>query len=182
MGQYLDTYIVASDEEGILIIDQHNAHERVLFERYKEVDQEKGWPAKLPLVPQVFDLSASQVIQFEEYRDLLEEVGFVVENMGGRSYALKGYPEIFNEQEAGQLFLSLLEEMKEETVQDKKGKLIAALACRSAVKAGQPLAFEKMNYLVEELFRTSNPSLCPHGRPIVLRIGKNQIEREIKRK
>jgi len=182
MGQYLDTYIVASDEEGILIIDQHNAHERVLFERYTEVDQKKGWPRKLPLLPLVFDLSASQVLNLENNRGMLEEIGFLVENMGGRSYALKEYPDIFKEEEAEQVFLSLLEEIKKEKMQDKKGALIATLACRSAVKAGQPLAFEKMNYLVEELFQTSNPSLCPHGRPIVLKIGKGQIEKEIKRK
>jgi len=182
LGQYLDTYIVASDEEGILIIDQHNAHERVLFEKYSEVDQKTGWPGKLPLLPVVFDLSASQVLRLEDYRRMLEEVGFIVENMGGRSYALKEYPDIFKEEEAQQVFLSLLEEMKEEKMQDKKGALIATLACRSAIKAGQPLAFEKMNYLVEELFQTSNPSLCPHGRPIVLKIGRGQIEKEIKRK
>jgi len=182
MGQYLDTYIVASDEEGILIIDQHNAHERVLFERYTEVDQKKGWPGKLPLLPMVFDLSASQVLNHEDNRVLLEEVGFLAENMGGRSFALKEYPDIFKEEEAKQVFLSLLEEMKEEKVQDKKGALIAALACKSAIKAGQPLAFEKMNYLVEELFQTTNPSLCPHGRPIVLKIGRVQIEKEIKRR
>jgi len=182
LGQYLDTYIVASDEEGILIIDQHNAHERVLYERYTEIDQKKGWPGKMPLLPVVFDLSASQVLNLEYNRALLEEVGFLVENMGGRSFALKEYPDIFNEEEAKQVFLSLLEGIKEEKVLDRKGSLIATLACKSAVKAGQPLAFEKMNYLVEELFQTSNPSLCPHGRPIVLKIGRGHIEKEIKRK
>lgn len=182
MGQYLDTYIVASNEEGILIIDQHNAHERVLFEKYTEIDRSRGLPKKLPLLPHVFDLSASQIIDLEENQGLLEEVGFVVENMGGRSFAIKEYPDIFKEEEAEKVFLSLLEEMKEEKMQDKKGALLAALSCRSAVKAGQPLAFEKMNYLVEELFRTANPSLCPHGRPIILRIGKGQIEKEIKRR
>lgn len=182
LGQYLDTYIVASDEEGILIIDQHNAHERVLYEKYTEIDQKKGWPGKMPLLPMVFDLSASQVLNLEYNRVLLEEVGFLVEHMGGRSFALKEYPDIFKEEEAKQVFLSLLEGIKEEKVLDRKGALIATLACKSAVKAGQSLAFEKMNYLVEELFQTSNPSLCPHGRPIVLKIGRSQIEKEIKRK
>ncbi|MEE8604567.1 MAG: hypothetical protein V3S65_04270 [Candidatus Aminicenantaceae bacterium] len=182
MGEYLDTYIVATDEEGILIIDQHNAHERVLYERYTEIDQKKEWPGKMPLLPMVFDLSASQVLNLEHNRELLKDVGFLVENMGGRSFALKEYPDIFKEEEAKQIFLSLLEGIKEEKVQDRKGALIATLACKSAVKAGQLLAFEKMNYLVEELFQTSNPSLCPHGRPIILKIGRGQIEKEIKRK
>jgi DNA mismatch repair protein MutL len=182
LGQYLDTYIVAAGEEGILIIDQHNAHERVLYEKYKEIDRKRGWPRKMPLLPMVFDLSPTQVLNLEQNQALLEEVGFLVENMGGRSFALKEYPDIFKEEEAKQVLLSLLEEMEEEKVADKKGMLIANLACKSAIKAGQPLMFEKMNYLVEELFRTSNPSLCPHGRPILLKIGRGQIEREIKRK
>ncbi|UCE42562.1 MAG: DNA mismatch repair endonuclease MutL [Candidatus Aminicenantes bacterium] len=182
LGQYLDTYIVATAEDGVLIIDQHNAHERVLYERYMEIDQKEGWPRKMSLLPMVFDLSASQVLNFEHNRALLEEVGFLVENMGGRSFALKEYPDIFKEEEAKQIFLSLLEGIKEEKVLDKKGSMIATLACKSAVKAGQPLVFEKMNYLVEELFQTTNPSLCPHGRPIILKIGRGQIEKEIKRK
>ena len=136
----------------------------------------------MPLLPAVFDLTASQVLSFEENQGLLEEVGFRVENMGGRSFALKEYPDIFKEEEAKQVFLSLLEEIKEEKVQDKKKALLATLACKTAIKANQPLVFEKMNYLVEELFRTSNPSLCPHGRPIVLKISRGQIEKEIKRK
>jgi len=182
LGQYLDTYIVAADEEGILIVDQHNAHERVLYEKYMEIDKKKSWPREMPLLPVVFDLSSSQALSLEQNRALLEDVGFLVENMGGRSFALKEYPDIFDEEEAKQVFLSLLEEMEEEKVKDKKGRLIATLACKSAIKAGQPLVFEKMRYLVEELFLTSNPSLCPHGRPVVLKISKGQIEKEIKRK
>ena len=183
LGQYLNMYIIATDEEeGVLIIDQHNAHERVLYERYMEISDKEGWPGKMPLLPMVFDLSASQVLNLEHNRELLAEVGFLVEHMGGRSFALKEYPDIFKEEEAKQVFLSLLEGIKEEKILNKKEALIAALACKSAVKAGQSLVFEKMNYLVEELFQTSNPSLCPHGRPIILKIGRGQIEKEIKRK
>lgn len=182
LGQYLDTYIVTADEEGLLIVDQHNAHERVLFEKYKEIDQESGWPRKLTLLPAVFDLSPSQVLSFEKNRNLLEEIGFRVDNMGGRSFALKEYPDIFKEEEAQKIFLSLLEEMGEEKIQDKKKTLLAALACKTAVKAGQPLSYDKMSYLVEELFATSNPSLCPHGRPVLLKLDRNRIEKEIGRK
>lgn len=182
LGQYLNTYIVASSEEGILIIDQHNAHERILFEKYQEIDRERRWPVKMTLLPLVFELSAGQILSFEDSRVLLEESGFRVENMGGRSFVLKEYPDIFQEEEARQVFLALLEEVKEENILNRKGALLATLACKTAVKAGQYLAFEKMNYLVEELFKTSNPSLCPHGRPIILKIDRNRIEKEIGRK
>jgi DNA mismatch repair protein MutL len=182
LGQYLDTYIVMADEEGLLIVDQHNAHERVLFEKYAEIDRQRKWPRKLTLLPAVFDLSPSQALSFERSQELLEEIGFRVDNMGGRSFALKEYPDIFMEDEALQIFLSLLEEMSESKIQDKKRALLATIACKTAVKAGQPLSHEKMSYLVEKLFATSNPSLCPHGRPVLLKLERKKIEKEIGRK
>ncbi len=181
LGQFLDSYIVASEEEGILIIDQHNAHERVLYEKYIQTDRMKEWPRKLALLPILLELSPSQVLSLENNQELLEETGFRGEAMGGKSYALKEYPDIFKEEEAKDIYLSLLEEMKEEKIEEKKKRLIATLACKTAVKAGQSLSLEKMRFLVDELFKTSNSSLCPHGRPVVVRIGKKEIERGLKR-
>lgn len=181
LGQYLDIYIVASSEEGILIVDQHNAHERILFEKYEEIDKEKKWPQKLALLPILFELSPSQLLSFENNQALLEEAGFRVEAMGGQSFALKEYPDIFKEEEAKDIFISLLEEKKGEQIEDKKKRLLATLACKTAIKAGQILSYEKMNYLVEELFKTSNSSLCPHGRPIIVKIERKEIERGLKR-
>jgi len=138
-------------------------------------------PRKLALLPILFDLSPSQVLSFENNQELLEETGFRVEAMGGKSFALKEYPDIFREEEAENVFLSLLEEMKEEKIEDKKQRLLATLACKTAVKAGQALSLEKMRFLVEELFKTKNSSICPHGRPIVVKIDKKEIERGLKR-
>lgn len=181
LAQYLDTYIVASSEEGILIIDQHNAHERVLFEKYEEIDKKKKWPQKLALFPVLLDLSPSQVLSFENNQALLEEAGFRVEPMGGRSYSLKEFPDIFKEEDAKEIFLSLLEEIKKEGIEDRKKKLLATLACKTAIKAGEFLTFDRMNYLLEELFQTSNSSLCPHGRPIIVKIERREIEKGLKR-
>ncbi len=182
LGQYLETYIVASSDEGILVIDQHNAHERVLFEKYKEIDNKKKWPQKLALFPLVLELSPSQVLSFEENQTLLEEAGFRVEAMGGRSYSLKEFPDIFREEEAKDIFLSLLEEIEKEKIEDRKRMLLATLACKTAIKAGEFLAIDKMSYLVEELFQTSNSSLCPHGRPIIVKIERREIEKGMKRR
>jgi DNA mismatch repair protein MutL len=181
LGQYLDTYIVAVDKGGVLIIDQHNAHERVLFERYEEIDKNRNWPKKLALLPLLIELSSPQVLSLENNRDLLEEAGFRAEPMGGQSYALREYPDIFSEGEAKDIFLSLLEDIKEEKIEDKKKRTLSMLACKTAVKAGQPLSFQKMNYLVEELFKTSNHSLCPHGRPVIVKLDRNAIEKGLKR-
>ncbi|MFQ6069749.1 MAG: DNA mismatch repair endonuclease MutL [Candidatus Aminicenantales bacterium] len=182
LGQYLDTYIIASSEEGIFIIDQHNAHERVLFEKYLEIDVQGKWPRKISLLPLLIELSPSQELVLESSLDLLEEMGFRVESMGQRSFALKEFPDIFQEKEAKDIFLYLLDEVKGEKVEKMREKILAALACRTAIKAGKRLTPEKMDYLVEELFKTSNFSLCPHGRPIVVRLERGEIERELKRK
>ncbi|MFP4082252.1 MAG: DNA mismatch repair endonuclease MutL [Candidatus Aminicenantes bacterium] len=181
LGQYLDMYIVASSPEGLLVIDQHNAHERVLFEKYEQIDKDKKWPRKLALFPILLELSPSQVLCLEDNQSLLEEAGFRVEAMGGRSFSLKEFPDIFKEEEAKDIFLSLLEEIKKEKIEDRRKKLLAALACKTAVKAGEVLSFDKMNYLVENLFQTKNSSLCPHGRPITVRIERRDIEKGLRR-
>jgi DNA mismatch repair protein MutL len=104
-----------------------------------------------------------------------------VEAMGGRSFALKEYPELFKPEEAGDVFLSLLEEAGRKSAEDRRKHLLATMACKSAVKAGEPLTREKMGYLVEELFKTSQPALCPHGRPIVVRVEKSVIDKGLRR-
>ena len=170
------------DAEGLLVVDQHNAHERVLFDKYEDIDRKRTWPVKMSLIPIVFDLSPSQAVRLEESREELESAGFRVEAMGGRSYALREYPDLFKPEEALNVFLSLLEDMDEGPREGKKKRLLATMACKSAIKAGQPLPREKMEFLVEELFKTSNPAVCPHGRPIVVRIPRSQIEKGLKRK
>ena len=182
LGQYMNLYIIVADEEGIRIIDQHNAHERILFEKYAEIDRTKSWPRKLALLPVLFDLSPSQEISLEENRELLEDAGCQVDAMGGRSFAIKEYPDLFEEEEAKDVFLSFIEEMSAKKIEDKKKAILATLACKTAIKAGEFLSFDKMAYLVEELEKTENPSLCPHGRPIQVKIDRSTIEKGLKRK
>lgn len=182
LGQFQDLYIIAGSEEGLLVIDQHNAHERVLFEKYREIDRQKTWPRKMLLIPVLLDLSPSEAVELEENAGLFEEMGFRAEAMGGRSYALKEYPDIFRSEEARDVFLALLEEAGKDKAQDRREKFLATLACKTAVKAGQPLTREKMGYLVDELFKTSQPALCPHGRPIVVKIGRSEIDKGLRRR
>jgi DNA mismatch repair protein MutL len=174
-------YIVAAAEDGLVVIDQHNAHERVLFEKYREIDRLKVWPRKALLIPPVFDLSPSATAAYEANIPLFEELGFRVEPMGGRSYALKEYPELFKPDEAGDVFLSLVEEAGKKPLDERRDHMLATMACKSAVKAGETLTREKMGFLVEELFKTSQPALCPHGRPIVVRVERSVIDKGLGR-
>lgn len=181
LGQYLDTYIVAVEGGGLVIIDQHNAHERVLFERYKRLYDRGQWPRKMPVFPVLVELSPSRVLNWENNREMLGQAGFRLESMGGRTYALKEFPDIFNEEEARDALSSLLDEMKEGKTGERRNRILASLACRTAVKAGCPLSREKMAFLVQELFCTSNPAVCPHGRPVVIRFDRKDIEKSLGR-
>jgi DNA mismatch repair protein MutL len=181
LGQYENMYIVAAGREGLLVVDQHNAHERVLFERYREIDRLKVWPRKMLLIPPILELSPSAVVSLETNAALFEDLGFRVETMGGRSYALKEYPDLFKPEQAADVFLGLLEEAGQKSAEDRREHILATLACKTAVKAGEPLTREKMGYLVAELFKTAQPALCPHGRPIVVRIEKSVIDKGLRR-
>jgi DNA mismatch repair protein MutL len=181
LGQFADMYIVAAGADGLLVIDQHNAHERVLYDKFREIDREKAWPRKMLLIPPVLELSPSAAAAFEENAALLDELGFRAEPMGGRSYALKEYPELFKQEEAGDIFLSLLEEAEERPAEERRDRMLATMACKAAVKAGEPLNRDKMGYLVAELFKTSQPALCPHGRPIVVRVERSTIDKGLGR-
>jgi DNA mismatch repair protein MutL len=182
LGQFANMYIVAAGQDGLIVIDQHNAHERVLYDKFKEIDRMKLWPRKVLLIPPLLELAPPAAASLEENSALLDELGFRVEDMGGRSYALKEYPEVFRAEEAGDILLGLLEEAAGTRAEDRRDRLIATMACKSAIKAGEPLTREKMGYLLEELFKTSQPALCPHGRPIVVRVEKSVIDKGLGRK
>lgn len=181
LGQYANMYIIVAAEDGLLVVDQHNAHERVLFDKYREIDRMKAWPRKTLLIPPLLELPPSAAIALEANTDLFEDFGFRVEAMGGRSFALKEFPDLFKTEEAGDIFLGLLEEAAGTAAEDRRERMLATMACKSAIKAGEPLTREKMGYLVAELFKTSQPALCPHGRPIVVRVERSLIDKTIGR-
>ncbi|MGB9893315.1 MAG: DNA mismatch repair endonuclease MutL, partial [Candidatus Saccharicenans sp.] len=110
LGQYLNSYIIAASEEALFIIDQHNAHERILFEKFQQMDRAKAWASRQMLFPRILELSPAQKVNFEELETELQEIGFRLEPMGGKSFALKEYPEVFKEEEADEILLSVLEE------------------------------------------------------------------------
>ena len=181
LGQYLDLYIIAADQEGLMVIDQHNAHERVLFEKYKEVSAVGAMPLQQPLTPILFDLSPERALRLEAAHDLLLQAGFQVEPMGGRTFSLKQFPDIMEAGEALEVLMALLEEMEGEKPEARQEKLLATLACRTAIKAGRRLPLRQMEMLVEELLRLPQHALCPHGRPILVRLDRSQVEKGLKR-
>ena len=181
LGQYLNFYIIVSDKEGLLIIDQHNAHERVLYEKYLALDRQRGFIRRQSLFPLILELSPAEMVRFEENKALLEEFGFELENLGGRSLLLRSFPDFLEDEEARQIFLAFLGEAESVPSPELRPRFLATMACKTAVKAGVALTPEKMEYLVSELFECEHPWLCPHGRPTALRLSLEDIEKGLKR-
>lgn len=181
LGQYLDSYIIAVSEEAVFIIDQHNAHERILFEKFRRLERDRAWASKQALFPPVLELTPKQQVNYQDRQTELEELGFRLEPMGGLSFALKEYPEVFREEEASDILLSLLEDEEEGKFQDRRERMMATMACKAAVKAGRMLVREEMEFLAYELFLTETPGLCPHGRPVIIRLERSRIERTLGR-
>jgi DNA mismatch repair protein MutL len=185
LGQFRDTFIIAIDDEGIAIIDQHVAHERVLFEQVMEKLTAGRLESQRLLVPILIDLSAAQRQVLAPHAATLERFGMEIEEFGGDSVRLCAVPAVLDPAESEAAVRALAEDLegldKGSRVEDALRRIAATMACHAAVKANYPLTLEKMHYILEELRRTAYSSVCPHGRPVVLRITRREIEKNFQR-
>ena len=185
LGQFRDTFIIAVDDEGVAIIDQHVAHERVLFEQVTERLTSGRLESQRLLTPILLDLSAAQREALRQHAATLERFGMEVEEFGGDSVRLSAVPAVLDPAECEATIRELtenLEGLDGGTRADEALRRIAAtMACHAAVKANYPLTLDKMRYILEELRRTAYSSVCPHGRPVVLRLTRREIEKNFQR-
>jgi DNA mismatch repair protein MutL len=185
LGQFRDTYILAVDDEGIAIIDQHVAHERVLFEQVMEKLTNGRLESQRLLTPLIIELSQAQRHALAQHHETLERFGMEVEEFGGDSLNLSAVPAILEPSECEAVVRALAEDLEGlDTgcrVEDALRRIAATMACHAAVKANYPLTLEKMRYILEELRRTAYSSVCPHGRPVVLRITRREVEKNFRR-
>lgn len=185
LGQFRDTFILAVDDEGIAIIDQHVAHERVLFEQVMEKLTSGRLESQRLLTPIIIELTAAQRQALAQHRPTLERFGMEIEEFGGDSLHLSAVPLILAPSECEATVRALAEDLegfdKGSRVEDALRKIAALMACHAAVKANYPLTLEQMRYILEELRRTAYSSVCPHGRPVVLRITRREVEKNFQR-
>ncbi len=185
LGQYANTYILAADDEGLLVIDQHVAHERILFEQILAQRSRQSLPVQRLLVPETLDLSAEEVATAEAHASRLATFGFEIEPFGGNTWAIRAVPELLQKRSAEPVVRALLAELGREAgaqqVEKLHQELAASIACHSAVRANQPLSADVMGYLIRELGGCEAPNRCPHGRPVMLRLAHSEIEKRLKR-
>jgi DNA mismatch repair protein MutL len=179
--QLEESYIVAVDDLGLLMIDQHAAHERVLFDKYRALEESRSCESQQLLVPETFDLTPAQAAAFDAVADDLETYGFGLMRLSGRTVAVKAVPADLPASEARNVLAEALDAVDAERRGAARATLrervAASLACRAAIKVNLPLAPEKMRWLIDRLLLTSSPTTCPHGRPAILRLTTRDIER-----
>ena len=185
LGQLHNSFIIAADRTGLLLIDQHVAHERILFEHHWEALRRQQIEVQRLLIPETVDLTPAQSGAFDQLLPQLEENGFELALLSGRTIAIKAVPALLTPGTARALLLELLEAIEVErrglSLDELRAEIAASLACRAAIKINMPLAAEKMRWLIDQLLTMQNPATCPHGRPIILRITAREIEKGFQR-
>jgi DNA mismatch repair protein MutL len=185
LGQFRDTFIIAVDDEGIAIIDQHVAHERVLFERVMEQLTAGRFESQRLLVPMVLELAPSACQALINRTAELERFGFEVEAFGGATVNVTAVPALLKIEDSSKALLALADDLegldRGAQVQDALQRIAATTACHAAVKANYPLTYEKMTHILDELRATAYSTVCPHGRPVMLRLTRREIEKNFDR-
>ncbi|MCH7712505.1 MAG: DNA mismatch repair endonuclease MutL [Chloroflexi bacterium] len=183
VGQLKLTYIVAEGPEGMFLVDQHAAHERVLFDRLRQDSPTKGSLSQPLLEPVTVELSPAQVDVLREHGGHLEDYGFAVEHFGDNSYLLRAVPAIFTSQDPGKSLLDVLDMVAfEGLLRQQEDVLAASIACHGAIRAGKSLTEGEMRALLEQLEAAENPHTCPHGRPTMIHFSSSHMEREFGRR
>jgi DNA mismatch repair protein MutL len=185
LGQVSSSFIVAVNGEGLWLVDQHVAHERVLFEQHLEARRAGKVESQRMLMPMILELSPRQLVIYEKIAEELSANGFEVELMGPRSIAIQAAPAGITGSDAEKLLTEILDGIEREnaaiSIETLQAKIAASTACHAAIKVNMPLDQTKMEWLLAALAKTDCPMSCPHGRPVVLRYSVKEIERAFHR-
>ena len=184
IGQFNKTYILAEYLDCLYIIDQHAAHEKILFEKYRNDIEKKNTIIQPLLIPMVLELSIDDYECYTENKNLFEESGFIIDEFGDNTISLKEVPYFLGKLDSKKLFLDMIDNLKNmgsgKTIEVKINK-IASMACRAAVKANDYLTEIEMKELIEQLRYIEDPFHCPHGRPIIIKMTNYELDKKFKR-
>ena len=179
LGQIHDSFIIAAGRDGLWIIDQHVAHERILFEQVLALREGGKVESQRLLLPHVISVSAAQQIEYARIADELESLGFETEPFGNRTIAVKSAPAGVGAADIERVLFEILEisekELRGASLEELRRGIAASIACRAAIKINMRLEPAKIDWLIRSLAATSCPMSCPHGRPIALRYSTRDI-------
>jgi DNA mismatch repair protein MutL len=185
LAQVHDSFIIAQSNDGMALIDQHAAHERVLFERLQDAHAAGGMPVQNLLIPVPVEPGRAEQELLKEYLPELQKLGLLVEEFGGGSFVIKAVPVLMTGGDYKQLLMDIVDELK---VHGKSGKMdalrdevLSVMACHPAIKIHRRLSQQEMEGLINDLFSCRMPHSCPHGRPTVVRFSMDEIKRMFKR-
>jgi DNA mismatch repair protein MutL len=185
LGQLYNKYIIAETGAGLVVIDQHAAHERVIYERLGNASGAGSVAGQKLLVPATFTLDRGEVELLDALTDDFTELGFELEAFGGDTYAVKSHPADLKPADVGEFVRGVLDDFVERGgkpgVPEARDRLLKSVACRAAVMAGDPLEPEEMVVLIDDLLATDNPTICPHGRPTMVDLPDRVLDRLFKR-
>lgn len=185
LGQFFNTYLVFAGDDGLLLIDQHAAHERIMLERLKKAEGQKIVSQQL-LMPEVVSLNPAQIELFSGYIDFLLQIGLEIEIFGRDAIVVKALPAILSSIQPRELINDIADQLGDQnrasSLQEKKEKIFAGLACKAAIKANTSLSSEEVDALCRDLETTPFNLTCPHGRPVSIKFSLSEIERMFKRK
>lgn len=184
IGQLFKTYWLIEYEDNLFIIDQHAAHEKVLYERTMSKLKEKEFTSQVISPPIIMSLDAREVEMLEKYRSQIERLGYEVEHFGGKEYMISAIPDNLFKVDMKDLFIEMLDDFSNLTGRETPELIlekVASMSCKAAVKGNDELSYAEMDALIEELLTLDNPYNCPHGRPTIISMSRYEIEKKFKR-
>ena len=184
IGQLFKTYWLIEYEDNLFIIDQHAAHEKVLYERTMSKLKEKEFTSQVISPPIIMSLDAREVEMLEKYRSQIERLGYEVEHFGGKEYMISAIPDNLFKVDMKDLFIEMLDDFSNLTGRETPDLIlekVASMSCKAAVKGNDELSYAEMDALIEELLTLDNPYNCPHGRPTIISMSRYEIEKKFKR-
>ena len=184
IGQLFDTYWLVEYHDNLYIIDQHAAHEKILYERTMASLQKREYTSQMIDPPIILSLNSSEQLKLEQYMEHFTSIGFEIEPFGGKEYAVRAVPANLFSVAKRELLMEMIDDLAEGNgsgTPDLINERVATMSCKAAVKGNHTLSFAEADKLIDELLELKNPYACPHGRPTIISMSKYELEKKFKR-
>ena len=184
IGQLFDTYWLVEFNEHLYIIDQHAAHEKVLYEKTMRTLKTREFTSQMLNPPIILTIGSTEEVLLKKYMKYFQEIGFEIEPFGGNEYAVRAVPDNLFSLAKKDLLMELIDGLSDESMGKNVESIydrIATMSCKAAVKGNNELSFAEADKLIDELLKLENPYNCPHGRPTIVAISKYEMEKKFKR-